>query len=745
MVVNLPALYEPRAGVPQVLPQGGGHHASEDPITVRFLLAMLRRRREVLLLTLVNCLVLALVWTAALPRIYRSSADVVMIARPVEVVPDAADPAEAGIPRDEDVETQIQLIHSREMAGQVLDRTGLLRDAAFRADVMEPRNALDNILSAVGIRSRAGAAPSDDGESALREKVITYLTDRLSVARVGNSFNLRMAFGDADPERAALVANTYAGLFTTDDARERARSHATAAKVLHIRVDELRQAANKAFAAVQSYRVRTGLLSSAATSLTEQEISTYNQQIAAARAEAARDAAALASARGQLRSGGADSVGEAAASPVVSALRGQRAQLVTREGDLSQRYFDNNPDLVTVRRQIADLDRQIAGEVNRSIQALDTRAQASAQRLSSLLASRGGTRAQLGTDNAALVALADLEKRADAAQTLYQSYLERYNEVVAGSGAEQPAARLISPANAPVLPVSPNLPLNLALGGAVGVLLGAFLAIVSELSYHGLTTLEDVESRLGIRGLGSVPAYRTVEPHAASPLDTVRDHPDGAFAEALRNVIVSIRHAAPGSGKVVAITSAVPGEGKTTITACMGRALAMAGERVVAIDCDVIRAHLSKQFGLAGGEPGLHEAVQAEAGLVAQYEEPDSPLRVVPITRPFPKGRRLTERGGLHRVIARLREDFDVILLDCPPILPIAESREIVSLADSAVLVVHWRKTSDRVVKAALRQLPLRTVQSLGVVLNQVDMRKQVRFGGNDAASFYKKYEGYYA
>ncbi|MEJ2408056.1 MAG: AAA family ATPase [Novosphingobium sp.] len=743
--MNLPALYEQHGGVPQILAESrASYRDAEDQITIRLLLAMLRRRREVLLLTMANCLVLALVWTSALPRIYRASADVVMITRPIEVVPDASDPAESGTPRDEDVETQIQLIRSREMAGQVLDRTGLLRDETFRADVAEPRSALDNILSSVGIRSREDAPSTGGNAQAFREKAISYLIERLNVARVSGSFNLRIAFGDADPGRTALVANTYAGLFTTDDARERARSNATAAKVLQTRVDELRQTANEAFAAVQSYRVRTGLLSSTATSLTEQEISTYNQQIAAARAEAARDAAALASARGQLHAGGADSVGEAAVLPAVSALRAQRAQLVIKERDLSQRYYDNNPDLITVRRQIADVDRQIAGEVDRSVKALETRAQASAQRLSSLLASRGGTRAQLSTDNNALVALADLEKRADAARTLYQSYLERYNEVVAGSGTEQPTARLISAANVPVLPVSPNLALNLALGLTVGVLLGALLAIVVELSYRGLTSLEDVESRLGIRGLGFVPAYRSIQPHGASALDTVRDYPDGAFAEALRNVVISIRHASSGGGKVVALTSAIPGEGKTTLTACIGRALAMANERVAVIDCDVMRAQLSKTFGLTGGEPGLQEALRSETGLAARYEEADSALRVIPITRPFAKGERLTERGRLHRVIAGLREDFDVILLDCPPILPIAEAREIVSLADSVVLVVHWRKTIDRVVKAAVRQLPLRTIKSLGVVLNQVDMRKQVRFGGNDAASFYAKYKGYY-
>lgn len=744
--MNLPALYQPSEGLPQVMPGNAvGRHMHDDQITVRLLLALLRRRREVALLTLAICVVLALIWTTALPRIYGASADVVMITKAPPVVPGDADQAPDGPTRSEDVETQIQMIRSRDLAAQVLERTRLLSDATFRADIVQPRSALDNILSLLGVHRVREGSEAQLPPDAVRERAISYLISHLDVTRIGNSFSLRISFADPEPQRAALVANAYARLFTTDDARERARTNATTAKVLEKRVTELRQAANQAFAAVQGYRVRNGLLSSAATGLTEQEISTYNQQIASARAEAAQDAAALASVRGQLRSGGADNVGEAASSQAVSALRAQRAQLVVRERDLSQRYFDTNPDLVTTRQQILDLDRQIAGEVGRSVKALETRAQASGQRLSSLLASRSGTRAQLSADNGALVALADLEKRADASQRLYQSYLERYNEVVAGSGSEQPTARLISAAEVPILPDSPNLPLNLALGGAVGVLLGCGLAIAAELSYHGLTTLDDVERRVGVRSWGFVPDCRTLEPTASSALDAIRDYPDAGFAEAMRNVIVSIRHSAAGQGKVIAVTSAVPGEGKSTVAACMGRALALAGERAIVIDCDAIRSHLSRLFGLVDGGAGLHEALHAQNGQITSREEGGSALRVIPITRPLAKGERLTERGRLHALIARLREDFEVIILDCPPILPIAEAREIVALADSVVLVVQWRKTADRVVSAALRQLPARTIKALGVVLNRVDMAKQVRFGGSDAASFYEKYRGYYA
>lgn len=743
--MNLPAIYEPNGGLPSVIAGDSASRSAEEQITVRYLLSLLRRRQAVLLLTLAICAGLALVWTMALPKIYRSWADVVMISGPTDVVPSENEPVRDAPTRAEEVETQIQLIRSREMARQVLDATGLVRDDAFRRDVIEPKSVLDNILSPFGIDRRPAPAREGTDPRRFSEQAIGYTVQRLDVTRVGNSFNLRIAFEDSDAARAALFANAYARLYTTDDARERARTNATAARVLKAKVDELRVRANSDFARVQAYRNRHQLLGMEATGLPEQELSTYNQQIVNAEAEASRDAETLASARSQLRSGGAEGVGFGAGSPVAATLRAQRAQLVLKERDLSQRYYDDNPDLITIRRQIADIDRQIASEVERTLLGLESTARASAERLVSLRRSRGGAQFQLQSGNSALVELADLEKEADASKSLYESYLRRYNEVVAGSGSEQPSARLISAANVPILPISPNLLLNLALGLVVGIVLGALLAIVGELSYRGMTTLEDVESRLGLRGLGSVPMFRSVEPHGDTPLETVREHPDGAFSESLRNVIVSVRQSAAGPGRVIAITSAIPGEGKSTIAACMGRALAMANERVIVIDCDVIRAQLSRQFGFTAGAPGLYEALHSERGEIAHYQEAGSPLRIIPITGSFPKGERVTERGRLHRLIARLREEFDVIILDCPPILPIAEAREIISLADNVVLVVRWRRTIDRIVRAAIRQLPSRVIKQAGVVLNHVDMKKQARFGGSDAASFYEAYKAYYA
>jgi succinoglycan biosynthesis transport protein ExoP len=744
--MNLPQIYDQRAaGAPTLADdapffRGGG----DDEITISFLIAMLRRRLRLMLAVALGCFALGLAWTLASPQVYEARADVVLLTGQRALLP-SEDVGNADTTlRPEEVETQIQLIVSREMAAQVYEELDLGSDLAFRADILEPRTTLDNIRSSIGLERNTEIDRGVVNMEMFENRAVAYLMRALEVERVGNSFNLRINVADSEPERAAQIANTYARLFTTDDARQQATRNQTAARVLGDRLAELRAQANSDFAAVQAYRVRNDLLSQSATSLSEQEISSYNQQIGAARAEAAEDAETLASARSQLSRGGAGNVGQGTTSAVVGSLRSQRAQLTVREADLARRYLERHPELITVREQIADIDRQIDSEINREIRALEASASASAQRLSSLLASRAGTTSQLRGDNTALVALTDLERQATSSQALYESYLQRYNEVMAGSGAEQPTARTTSLADVPVFPVSPNWPLMLGLSALVGLVLGVLVAILSELGYRGITTLDDAEAKLGVPGLGGIPAFRSVSPAGATPLDTVHDYPDGPFAESLRNVLVSIGRAANGRCAVIAVTSSIPGEGKTTLAACMGRAIALTNQSVVVVDCDVIRSQLSRMFDLDNGEVGLAEALEEESGEISQYQESDSGMRILPITRPFKKGERLTENGRMHRVIARLREQFDFVILDCPPILPIAETREIVALADHVVLVVAWRKTLDKIVLAAVRQLPRRVLAKTGIALNKVDMKKQVRFGGSDAASFYKHYESYY-
>jgi succinoglycan biosynthesis transport protein ExoP len=741
--MNLPDAYrgpESSAPTPSMLAFQAAGTGSGDRFAFAELFAIFRRRLLAFSCIVGICFLLSLIITQLMPPTYISSADVLLSSEPASVAPnkEPTDPSDT-LRKDDAVETELQLIDSRELARKTIDKLRLLDDASYREQVLNPPSLTSNALRLVTLGLWNPTTPQVS-EAALRDRAITLLQRAVDPQRLGSSYAIRINVSDSDPARARRIADALAGLYVNESVAVAAAANKTALDLVRGRLEELRVAATADTNAVQMFRIRNNLLSNQATALTESEIAQYDQAVATARAEASEDAARLSSARQQLRAGKA---GAGVQSPVITALRAQRAQLSEQVAGLSGRYLDSHPQLVLARSQLRDIDTQIDAELSRTIASLQSEASASAERLSSLSSSRGDARGQLASNNQALVGLTDLENRARASSQLYQSYLDRFNQLVAKHGTEQPAARQISGAVQPGKPASPSWGLNLLLGLLVGVLLGIFAAVAIELSYSGLTTREDVEGRVGLRFLSAVPDFRSVNPHGDTATATIQAYPGGAYAEAMFQALTSMRQAPSSRGQVIAFTSALPGEGKSTVAASFAHALALQHDSVLLVDCDFIRRELSKRLAPDRRGAGLQELLGGTsiADGIAKLSNGPSLLAV---TTPFAKGARLMEDGRLHRLIAKLREEYDFIILDCPPILPIAEVREMVTLADHVAIVVRWRSTADRVVRAAVKLLPLNRLGDVGIILNGLDMRKRVRFGGDDVAGVYGKYSAYY-
>src|SRR5262249_8126539 len=188
------------------------------------------------------------------------------------------------------------------------------------------------------------------------------------------------------------------------------------------------------------------------------------------------------------------------------------------------------------------------------------------------------------------------------------------------------------------------------------------------LYFTGFTTGDELEDRLGLPYLGGVPSLRTVEPREPTPLATVEQFPRSAFAESFRAILASIRHGHDTRHDVIAVTSALPGEGKSTLAICLAAASAIgANERVVAIDLDVARHRLSDLTARDESRPGLREVLRAGAPIEdALVQLAESNLYVLPLTTEFEKTEQLTRGGLVHALIAKLREHFALIILDCP-------------------------------------------------------------------------------
>ncbi|KPF78537.1 hypothetical protein IP88_03305 [alpha proteobacterium AAP81b] len=744
--MNLPEPYRGTAGLPATLPPPGavGYpmvDGAPDRVDTGSVLGALRRRRLLILGVFLACLGLALAVTLVLPRTWTASADIIVDPgqRELRVVPgeDAAQiaPDSSGL-----IETELETLRSRSLAGAVFDRLKLGRDSAFMALVTPRPSLIDRVQASLGVSQPLAPPTAAD----LRERGIDRLVGSVDAARVGTSYVLRISIDDALPRRAAALANAYVAAYVDQSISGKVGSNRDAVRVLTGRVEELRQQAQADTDAVQSYRIANNLLSKSATSLTEQEISTYNQSLASARAEAAEARSRLAAARAQLAGGGAGNVGEGAVSPVVQSLRAQRAQISARVADLSNRYVDSFPDLVAARRQLADIDTQIDAEVTRALQNLEARASAAQGRLASLEGSLGGARSTLRGNNSALTRLDGLERRAAASQALYDSYLNRYKETVAKSGAETPGARLLTAASPPKRPSAPSMPLNLALGGIVGLLLGTAAAIAIESLYRGLTAGADVERVLGVRYLGGVPLLKSLEHRATTAAETIARHPGGVYAEALRGVLAATRAGGTDRLKVIAITSAFPGEGKSTLAHGLARVAALGGERTILVDCDAVKSRIAADLGIARDRPGMAEAIAGGEASGAVWTDPVGGADILAFTKPLADGERLLDRGRLQRLVARLRESHDVIILDCGPLLAIAETREIATLADHVIVAAKWRTTRGDIVLTALKMLPWGAIRSVGVTLTMVDLKRQARLGGSDATAFYRKYAQYY-
>ncbi|HWU15961.1 MAG TPA: AAA family ATPase, partial [Caulobacter sp.] len=596
--------------------------------------------------------------------------------------------------------------------------------------------------------ARARAVPG--AAEAEKQAVIAAVGKQLSIRRVGLTYSITISFKSTSAVKAAKIANAFADNYLQSQLTTKFDATRQANSFLNSRLDTLRVQMQEADAAVSNYRVANNLLSSEGTTLTEQEISAYNQQLAQARAQQAEDEARLRTARAQLAAGSnGDDVGEALSSQVVQNLRAQRAGVSGRVADMSSRYGDKHPDMLRAQRELADIDQQIQAEIRRIVSNLEARVRVSQQRTASVESSLGGARGTLAANSAASVHLKELEGNAEAARNVYQSFLDRYKQTGAQEGVEQADARVVSYATPPSHQSSPNIMLALALSVVAGFGSGLAAVIIAEIMDAGLATSEDVERKIGLPSIASVPLMSSVAEageRGIQPIDYVLRKPLSGFAEAFRSLRTSILYAVPGQhGKSVVLTSALPGEGKTTTSICLARVAAQAGSRVLLVDCDLRRRAVTRTLGLTA-DNGLAEVLHGSVSLEnAVLLDQASGAYVLPLAHTASSTEDVFGLPAMDQLLARARGSFDLVILDTAPVLALADTRILANKVDLVVLLARWRKTPARAIGASVRLLQQSNAQLAGVALTQVDMNAQSKHGYGDAGYYYDEYKKYYA
>ncbi|MFC6620893.1 GumC family protein [Novosphingobium panipatense] len=707
----------------QIAPTAGTRvpHTTADRVDAGALIAFLRRRWPLMLALTLGSLAAGFVISARQTPTYLSTADVTLDPKVAPVAPltDEDRLAAQGAMGETWIDTQVEEMASSRNVAAVVKRLDLARDPRFLVEGATQKQA--------------------------RDAAIAYVEGGVTTARTGATYTLSISFESEDAREAARVANAFAEQYTQGSVTEKEAADARSLKEIGSRMEQARRQASDDAAALARYRLAYNLPSTSDRSLTEQEISAYNQEVTSARAQAAEDAARLAIARQQLGSGSSgEDVGETLGSPVIGSLRQQQALHAAEIASLSSKYGPRHPDLQRARSQLQAVDAQIRDEIGRVISNLSARAAVSQRRAESLSGSLQASEGALRRDNIAMVALQDLEQRAQASRQLYESYLGRHRELAARSGIRRPEARVLHPAQPSDVPARPNILLNLTLAGAIGVGLGLICALFAELQFSGFSSGEEVEQRLGLNYLCSIPELASVTSRKArgNPVDAVIDQPRSAFAEAFRNLRTSIAFSVE-SPKIIAITSALPSEGKTTVALCLARSMAEACDAILLIDCDVRRRGVSRWIG-SPRAVGLLEVLRGEASLEeAVVTDPRTGLAILPLSA-AQEDHALLTGPAMDALLARAAPAFDAIIMDTAPVLPMADARLLLGKADAAVIATRWRHTPEAAIRSLLRLLPGGAVGLAGLILTRVNVRKQAAFGLDENA-FYKAYKSYYA
>lgn len=734
-----------------------------DILDLGELLQMVRRRWKLIAGLTILALALAVLVTVNQTRLYTATSLVLIETRQDRVVDMEA--VVAGLPADSStIESEVEILRSQDLAERVMNELDLTTDPEFNPEIREESSSLFAYLdprtwvaSAIQIVSGPEVEIEDEEIQAERERnvVVGNLQDRMQVRRRGLTYAIEINFTSEDPRKAARIANAFADQYIVAQLEARFEATRRANNWLGDRLESLREQVRLAETAAATFATENNLISTGEATVNEQQISQINAQLVSARADLSAAQASYDRVRQIVEAGGdPEALNQVAESPTFSRLREQQASLRREEAELAGRYGDRHPDLINVRQEIRELDGQIESEMSRLVTALGNEVELARNRVRSLDRSLDAASQDQAVANQATVQLRELERTAESQRTLYETFLSRFNETREQEDLQTSDARIIAEATPPLGPSHPRPALNLALGGVLGLMGGFGLAFFVEWLDRGIRGRNDVERHLGLHQIAVVPLLKKSQirkaGRKAGPEDFLLAKPLSTYTEAFRSLKAAIALSnIDNRPKTILVTSALPNEGKSTVAFSLARHAASTGMRTLLIDADLRHPQLTEMHKKNKKEhkPGLVDILTGESQLGdVVYQDSVADLFFIFGGAKVANPADLLESNRMEEFIRGIRSEFDLVILDSAPVLPVVDSRVLAQLVDTTIFTVRWNDTSHDAAAEAVRQLRDFNANIAGVVLNMVDLDRQRAYGhSGGSAYYYGEYRKYYS
>ncbi|MCU1335684.1 MAG: lipopolysaccharide biosynthesis [Bryobacterales bacterium] len=631
---------------------------------------------------------------------------------------------------DPNLRTQAMVLQS----GPVLERAIDQMDLEKRL-VASVRAARTFASDKVRVTPDQDAAPQ-------REQALDIAKSALKVRPEPNTRVVEVTFDSTDPQVAADFLHAIAAGFSEISLERRSQISQNTSEWLNKQLADVRTKLATAEDAMQRYASASGLTFFSEKDNADEE---HLRQLQLELVKAQEDRVIKQSKYELVATVPAESLPEVLDDPTLKEYQVQLTTLNRQLAELTSSYTSAHPKVVNVRAQITTLEAALVNKRSNIISRIQNE-YASAQRRERLLTTDYAAQVGLVSKQAATVAHYSMLKRdVDTTRQLYDSLTQRVREAGLASAMRASEIHVIESATPPRVPYTPNVVLNTAFGLLSGICMGVGFVIWRVRSERGIQNPGETIVSLNVPELGVIPASTADRPRFRRLLGNrllqgrlelmAWQRRPSMFAESVRLTLTSIllsKNRVP--PRIIVLSSANPGEGKTTVISNLGIALAQANRRVLLIDGDVRKPRLHEIFEI-DNSIGLSEALESNSSVA---------VRETRITNLYllPSGKRADQRlffaSGLRPFLQRLKREFDIILIDTPPLLQMSDARLMCHQADAVVLVVAQHTARDAVALAQAR-LAEDGSSLLGTILNNWDP-KTSSHGYRHHSDYYKRY-----
>lgn len=324
----------------------------------------------------------------------------------------------------------------------------------------------------------------------------------------------------------------------------------------------------------------------------------------------------------------------------------------------------------------------------------------------------------------------------DEYQRTYANLILKYEDIRLAEASTTSGVYTLEPAVVPQNPVRPRVSLNTVLAAVLGLVLAATYVFLVEIMDDTLRTQEDIQRHLQLPILGLIPSY-PIEP--GNPI--TRTQPRAPVSDAYRTLKTNLHFAGVDRTlKTILITSSVPGEGKSTLAINLGIVLAQSGQKTILLDSDFRRPKISQYLGLTN-RLGLSDLFAEEATALEDKLQPlDSlPLQILAAGKLPPNPTELLASEKMSHFLHDLAEQSSQLIIDTPPLTVVSDAAVLAQRTDGVLLILKPGVTRIGVAKNTIEQLRHAKANLLGVILNDVDIRRDGYYG-----SYYHAYKNYY-